>query len=283
MASTVLKIGGELIGRPDDLLRVAREIVRLALAGPLVVVHGGGRTIDAELTARGIPTRAVDGVRVTDTATLDVVVSVLAGLVNTRLVAAVSAAGGRAVGLTGADAFIGLVEKAPLHTSTAGTAVDLGLVGAPIPAGAPALLVELLAHGYVPIVASIGASIDGALYNVNADTWAAHLAVALGARRLLVAGGTPGVLDAGGRTIPAAGPDAVARLVESGQANAGMIAKLVACRQAAAAGVPEVRIVDGRGAFGSGGATGTSIAASDDRPEPSTLPVDEGRRGASRS
>lgn len=247
MDTTVLKLGGELIERPQDLPRVAREIACLATGGPLVVVHGGGRTIDAELAAKGLSKRVVDGLRITDGPTLDVVVAVLAGLMNTRLVAAVSAAGARAVGLTGADARIGLVEKAPLYRTAAGDLVDLDRVGTPVASAAPSLLVDLCAAGYVPVVASVGTSADGQLYNVNADTWAAHLAVALGVAHLVVAGSTTGVLDAAGRTIPTVDREAIDRLVASGAANAGVVAKLEACWQAAANGVPDVRIVDGRG------------------------------------
>jgi len=262
MRTTVLKLGGELVERADDLARVAREIVRLAAEGPLVVVHGGGRTIDAELARRGIPKRAVDGLRITDEATLDVVVSVLAGLMNTRLVAAAAAAGARAVGLTGADARIGLVEPAPPHASAAGALVDLERVGAPIAAAAPALLLDLSAAGYVPIVASLGTDTAGRLYNVNADTWAAHLAVTLSVARLVFAGATAGVLDEDGRTIDAVDADRMDRLVATGAANAGMVAKLRACRHALDGGVADVRIVDGRAPGPIEDAPGTRVLVS---------------------
>jgi len=261
MRATVLKLGGELLERPDDLARVAGEIVRLAAEGPLVVVHGGGRTIDAELALRGIPKRAVDGLRITDEPTLDVVVSVLAGLMNTRLVAASSAAGARAVGLTGADARIGLVEKAPPHRRASGPPVDLERVGAPVAAAAPALLVDLSAAGYVPVVASIGVDADGRLYNVNADTWAAHLAVTLSVARLVFAGATAGVLDEEGRTIDALDAERIDRLVATGAANAGMVAKLDAGRRALEGGVADVRIVDGRAPGPIEDAPGTRVVA----------------------
>src|SRR5688572_19647737 len=131
---------------------MARGIVALATRAALVVVHGGGREIDAALATAGIPKRQVDGLRVTDAATLDVVVSVLAGAINTRLVAAVRKAGGRPVGLTGADAAVATVRRAAPITSVAGPRVDLGLVGSPIDDGAPDLITDLLAGGYVPIV-----------------------------------------------------------------------------------------------------------------------------------
>src|SRR5918999_6233237 len=129
---TVLKLGGELLEDAAALASAAAAIVRLSVDGGLVVVHGGGRAIDAELKARGIEPKFVDGLRITDAATLDVVIDVLAGRTNTALVAAIGAAGGRAVGLTGADAAIGLSRIARPLQSIAGAAIDLGLVGEPI-------------------------------------------------------------------------------------------------------------------------------------------------------
>lgn len=242
----VLKLGGELLEQPADVRQVARTIAGLARRAPLVVVHGGGKEIDAALAAAGIPKQQVDGLRITDAPTLDVVVSVLAGAINTRLVAAVRAAGGRPVGLTAADATVATVRRAKPLTTVAGNTVDLGLVGAPVANGAPALLTDLLAAGYVPVVACIGSTRDGQLMNVNADTLASHLAGALGASRLVIAGGTAGVLDAGGRTIERLTAREAARLIAAGTANKGMVAKLQACRAALQRGVGDVVIANGR-------------------------------------
>jgi acetylglutamate kinase len=211
-----------------------------------VVVHGGGREIDTALATAGIAKQQVDGLRITDAATLAVVVSVLAGAINTRLVAAVRAAGGRPVGLTGADAGVAIVKRAAPIDTTAGTKVDLGLVGTPVPNGTPDLLRALMKQSYVPIVACIGATRGGELLNVNADTLASHLASALGASRLVIAGGTPGVLDADGRTIARLSSREAGRLIATGTANKGMVAKLHACRHALARGVNDVLIADGR-------------------------------------
>src|SRR5688572_20815467 len=125
-APVVLKFGGELLEDPQRLAALASTIAKLARKTPLVVVHGGGREIDASLARVGIEKRQVDGLRITDGPTLEIVVSVLAGLVNTRFVAALAAAGVPAVGLTGVDAGIGRVKAAPPHKSTAGVMVDLG-------------------------------------------------------------------------------------------------------------------------------------------------------------
>jgi acetylglutamate kinase len=242
----VLKLGGELLEQPQDLNSIAKGIARLSQHASLVVVHGGGREIDAALNTAGIPKQQVDGLRVTDTRTLDVVVSVLAGAINTRLVAAVRRAGASPVGLTGADATVATMKRAAPIVTVAGEQVDLGLVGAPVRNGAPRLLTDLLAGGYVPIVACIGATRDGQLLNVNADTLASHLAAALRARRLVIAGGTSGVLDEQGQTIERLTTRDAARLVKAGTANRGMVAKLQACRAALQAGVGDVVIADGR-------------------------------------
>ena len=242
----VLKLGGELLEQPQDVERVAGAIARLAKRSALVVVHGGGKEIDAALATAGIPKQQVDGLRVTDAPTLDVVVAVLAGAINTRLVAAVRRAGGKPVGLTGADATVATVKRAAPIVSVAGASVDLGLVGAPVRNGAPQLLTDLLSRGYVPIVACIGATRSGQLLNVNADTLASHLAAAIGARRLVIAGGTSGVLDAEGRTIAKLTRRDAAQLVKMGTANKGMVAKLQACRAALQRGVGDVVIAGGR-------------------------------------
>jgi len=257
---TILKIGGELLEGAHAVADVARAAARLAAQGPLVIVHGGGRAIDAELRARGIEPRFVDGLRITDAATLDVVVSVLGGRNNTVFVAALNAAGVRAVGLTGADAGIGLSERAPLFTATTGEQVDLGLVGQPVESR-PRLLSELVSDGYVPVIASIGVDAHGTLLNVNADTFAGHLAGAVGARRLIIAGGTAGVLDADGKTIPELSLDRLNEMIGSGEAHSGMVAKLAACRNAIAGGVTQVTIVAGRDSCDFNEAVGTRVGA----------------------
>ena len=257
----VLKLGGELLEQPSDVRRVADGIASLARQSALVVVHGGGREIDTALAAAGIPKIQVDGLRVTDARTLDVVVSVLAGAINTRLVAALRATGSNPVGLTGADAEVATIRRAKPIASVAGPRVDLGLVGSPVKAGAPRLLTNLLARGYIPVVACVGATSDGQLLNVNADTLASHLAIQLGARRLIIAGGTAGVLDANGMTIDRLTSTAAGRLIEVGTANKGMVAKLEACRAAVRQGVGDVVIANGREArFGTFAAAKASLA-----------------------
>jgi acetylglutamate kinase len=242
----VLKLGGELVEDQAEVRRIAAGIAALAKHTALVVVHGGGREIDAALAAAGIPKQQVDGLRVTDARTLDVVVSVLAGAINTRLVAALRVAGARPVGLTGADASVVTVRRAAPMTTVAGTKVDLGLVGSPVNNGTPQLLTDLLGAGYLPVVACLGITRRGEVLNVNADTLASHLAAELHARRLVIAGGTPGVLDDQGNTIERLSAAGAAKLIRSGTANKGMVAKLEACRAALRKGVGDVLIANGR-------------------------------------
>ena len=254
----VLKLGGELLDDPAGIRRSASAIVRAASGAPLVVVHGGGRAIDAELRVRGAEPRFVDGLRVTDAVALDAVVSVLAGRNNTALVAAIGAAGGRAVGLTGADAFIGRSTRAAVFSTVAGERVDLGFVGQPDTPDVT-LLHDLTRLGYIPVVASIGVTAAGEVLNVNADTLAGHLAAVLHASRLTIAGATAGVLDAQGGTIAELTADEMDAMIASGAAHSGMVAKLAACRRALDAGVAEIAIVSGRGTDDLTTAAGTRI------------------------
>ena len=243
---TLIKFGGELLEDSRRLRRIAKMLVEAAASMPIVVVHGGGREIDREMASLGIPKRAVDGLRVTDAATLDVVLGVLAGRINTRVVAAIGVAGGSAVGLTGADAGISRVRRAKRYDASDGSRVDLGFVGVPEGTERPTLVDDLTRRGHIPVVASIGSDAKGRLYNVNADTLAGDLAPRIGARRLIIAGSTAGVLDASGHTIPVVDDDGLITLIRERHASAGMVAKLLACRAAHAGGVADVVIVDGR-------------------------------------
>ena len=262
--TTILKLGGELLEDAQAMRSAAEAVAMLSAEGPLAVVHGGGRAIDADLRARGKAPRFVDGLRVTDDDTLETVVAVLAGRINTAFVAALVSAGVKAVGLTGADAAIGIATLAPPLKTTTGTLADLGLVGIPREDAPAQLLADLLGLGYVPVVASVGISADGSLLNVNADTLAAHLACAAAAQRLIVAGKTAGVFDADGATCPRLDQHDARAMVAAGTARDGMVAKLSACLRAIDGGVGEVRIVDGRAGSYSG-APGTTITKSGDR------------------
>ena len=214
-----------------------------------MVVHGGGREIDAALAQASIPKHQVDGLRITDEATLQVVVAVLAGIDQHALVAAINAAGGRAVGLTGADAGRRAGEAGARRISaTNGELVDLGLVGEPIAsAGAAADRDARARRASCRSSPASAPSRDGRLFNVNADTLAGSLAARLRA-------------DAAGhrrrharacsarraRRSPSSNGEGIDALVSSGTATAGMVAKLRACRKAVEGGVRDVVIADGR-------------------------------------
>ena len=243
----VLKLGGELLETAESSARIARVAHAIAIARPLVVVHGGGRAIDAELDRRGIAPKKIDGLRVTDGPTLDAVVAVLAGSANTGLVTALGAAGVRAVGLTGADAALARARRANAHRTSSGAEVDLGLVGDPLDVDAT-LLNVLLGGGFVPVIASLGVddADHAALLNVNADVMACRIAAALDQADLVIAGATAGVFDPNGATISRLDDAGIGAMIAGGTATAGMIAKLEACREALKRGVRRVRIVDGR-------------------------------------
>ena len=246
----MLKLGGELIEQADDRHRIARFLRDVGSARGLIVVHGGGRAIDAELARRQIAPRKVEGLRITDAATLDAVVSVLAGSTNTDLVAALVGEGVPAVGLTGVDAGFSRAARSDRHQTATGATVDLGLVGDPDDVD-PDLVELLVLNGYVPVVASLGienraSSGRPRVLNVNADVMACRVAASLADADLVIAGGTAGVLDDKGRSIAELDLDGIDALIASGTASAGMVAKLSACRAALEAGVASVRIIDGR-------------------------------------
>jgi len=245
-ALQVVKLGGELIETPERLAEVTTALVALASETPIVVVHGGGREIDAEMKRRGLAKQTVDGLRITDAPTLEAVVAVLAGTINTRLVAALVARGVQAVGVTGVDAGLARAVRVPGHKAVDGRTVDLGLVGQPVGDASRVLLLDLVTQGYVPVVASLGIDAEGQVLNVNADTMAAHAVRAGHAGSLLICGGTAGVFDAGGETIATLTRASALELIEAGTASAGMVAKLQAALDALDAGAEDVRIVDGR-------------------------------------
>jgi acetylglutamate kinase len=267
MRPLVLKLGGELLESRPQRERIAALAARVSADRPLVVVHGGGRAIDAELARRQIAPKKVDGLRITDADTLDAVIAVLAGSANTDLVAAMVGAGVMAVGLTGVDAGFGRARRTEAHKATSGATVDLGFVGDPTQAD-PSLLQLLVANGYVPVIASLGYLADeaapGQVLNVNADVMACRIAAALDECDLVIAGATAGVLDDGGQTIPTLDPAGIDAVIASGTATAGMVAKLASCRTALMSGVASIRLIDGRrldADHGVDNAPGTTLTA----------------------
>jgi len=235
----VVKIGGRALETPGAAADLAREIA--ALPTPCVIVHGGGSEVSAWSEKLGLTPRFHQGLRVTDAASLEVAVAVLAGLANKRLVATLRAAGANAVGIAGVDG--GVLAVAP-HPE----AETLGAVGA-VANVDTALLETLLEAGAVPVLASIGAS-GGELLNLNADDVAAALAPALGARALVLISDTPG-LKLDGAIVPALDRDGLDQAIAHPDVQGGMQPKLSAAREALQSGVPQVVIGawDGPGAL----------------------------------
>jgi acetylglutamate kinase len=231
----LIKLGGSLL---DDAARreaALREIVARWNAGEdVVLVHGGGKHIDAALAKLGIAKKTHAGLRVTDDATLDVVVSVLAGTVNKMLVSELARLGVRAAGLSGAD---GATLVATKHPDLDG--VDLGHVGQVTQANVT-LIKAMLTYGTLPVISSIAAGPDGTLLNVNADSAAAALAVALRARSLRFITDVAGVLDANGILVPRLGVNDTKTFIDN--VSGGMKPKLQAALTALVSGVGEIVI-----------------------------------------
>lgn len=234
----VAKIGGSTLGAHDTTLLDVVALQRQGLRP--VVVHGGGVLISDWLSRHGVETRFERGLRVTDAPTLEVVVAVLAGLINKQLVAALAAAGGRAAGLSGADGGLLRARRADEPLGYVGEVADVDTRP----------LLDLLEDGFVPVVAPIALeweeeSTTGQLLNVNADTAAGAIAAALTARSLVFLTDVPGIRDGSGETLGSLSPGRAEELTESGVIQGGMLPKVEACLRAAGAGCRSV-ITDGR-------------------------------------
>ncbi len=246
----VIKYGGHAMGEEEAARRFAADVVLLKLLGiHPVVVHGGGPQINRWLDKAGVRSHFVDGLRVTDEATLEVAEMVLSGAINKELASMITQAGTeadvRGVGLSGKDARLLTVDKAT--RSRAGGEIDLGWVGQPKHID-PQLLINLIHadHDYVPVIAPIGVDDEGETYNVNADTVAGAIAAALKAKRLLLLTDVTGVLGADGELVRQATVTEAAALISGGVATGGMIPKLETAMAAARAGVEAAVILDGR-------------------------------------
>ena len=222
-----------------------------------MLVHGGGKRIDAMLSRLGIEKKTHAGLRITDPATLDVVVAVLGGLVNKMLVAELQAMGIPSAGISGPD---GSTLVAEFHPPIDGVA--LGHVGR-VTSANPALIHAIAAQGMLPVVGSVAAGPDGTLLNVNADAAAAALAVALGAKRLLFLTDVPGVLDDTGQVIESMSADVVEQLLQLRVVHGGIVPKLRSCIEAVSGGVTEVVIAGPDGHAGAllEGMGGTRLVA----------------------
>jgi len=246
----VIKYGGAAMGDRELSQIFARDIVLLKQIGVHpVVVHGGGPQIGKMLEQLAVETRFIDGLRVTDANTVEIVEMVLSGSINKQIVTAINEAGGTAIGLSGKDG--GLIRARKLRRtkrdpeSNIEKILDLGFVGEPQTVN-PQVLTPMEQAGMIPVIAPIGSGPKGESFNINADTAAGAIAAAVGATRLLLLTDVAGVLDPEGELIHEVGFDDIDRLIAEGQVTGGMIPKLETCRQAVRGGVDAAVILDGR-------------------------------------
>ena len=246
----VIKYGGHAMGESEAARSFARDVVLIKQVGiNPVVVHGGGPQIGAMLERLNIKSQFLDGLRVTDRATLEVVEMVLSGAINKELVSAIGDAGGLAIGLSGKDGR--LIEARKLRRtqrdpdSNIERLLDLGFVGEPHKIN-PELLYTLRETRTIPVIAPVGFGEDGETYNINADSVAGAVAGALRAAKLVMLTDVPGILDRNKKLIPTLTVKQLRALLAEGVVTGGMIPKVETCLYALEAGVQAVHILDGR-------------------------------------
>lgn len=247
--TVVVKFGGHAMG--DDALAeaFAQDIVYLKQSGVNpVVVHGGGPQIAAMLKKLEIKSDFVNGLRVTDKPTVEIVEMVLAGQINKEIVTAINKQGGKAVGICGKDANLMIakqITEMPDPDSNLMKAVDIGYVGDPIEVN-PHIVEVISKSDLIPVVAPVAMSRDGQTLNINADTFASALAARLRAKRLLLLTDVPGVLDRDGKLLTKLSIAEAQDLIRNGTISGGMIPKIEGCIEVVEAGVEAVVIIDGR-------------------------------------
>lgn len=243
----VVKFGGNAM--IDEKLKqcFARDVVLLKLVGlNVVVVHGGGPQIENLLTRVGKKGEFIQGMRVTDTETMEIVEMVLGGQVNKDVVNLINQAGGKAVGMTGKDGWMIRAKKLYLQNrDKQDDLIDIGMVG-DITQIDPSLISHLEAGTFIPVIAPIGVGEDGETYNINADVVAGKIAEVLRAEKLVLLTNTPGVLDKDGKLVTDVTPAQINAMVEDGTLHGGMLPKIGSALDAARSGVKSVHIIDGR-------------------------------------
>ncbi|MCH8918519.1 MAG: acetylglutamate kinase [Alphaproteobacteria bacterium] len=245
----VIKYGGHAMGDEDLAQCFARDVVLIKQVGiNPVVVHGGGPQIGKMLERLKIKSSFIDGLRVTDRDTVEIVEMVLSGSINKQIVTTINAAGGNAVGLSGKDGNLIRAEKLRrTHRETDSNIekiLDLGFVGEPTLIR-PHVLESFEESDIIPVIAPIGLGPKGETYNINADTVAGAIATAVGATRFLLLTDVPGVMDASGNVIPELTVSQTRQLIADGGVNGGMIPKLETCVDAVRGGVDAAVIIDG--------------------------------------
>lgn len=243
----VVKYGGNAM--TDDHLKqcFARDVVLLKLVGfNIVVVHGGGPQIENLLARVGKKGEFVQGMRVTDAETMDLVEMVLGGQVNKEIVNLINQHGGKAVGLTGKDGSFIRAKKLMLESKDVpGDLIDIGQVG-DISQIDPSLIALLDTGAFIPVIAPIGVGKAGETYNINADVVAGKIAEVLKAEKLVLLTNTPGVLDQAGNLVSGITPKQIDDMVADGTLSGGMLPKIGSALDAARSGVKNVHIIDGR-------------------------------------
>ncbi len=250
-ATFVIKYGGHAMGDPQLAKMFARDVVLLKQVGiHPIVVHGGGPQIGDMLKRLAIKSEFVDGLRVTDEATVEVVEMVLAGSINKQIVAEINAAGGVAVGLSGKDGNLIRARKLSRTKrdpkSNIERVLDLGLVGEPDVINPLILDVFRRSDEIIPVIAPIGFGADGETLNINADTAAGAIASAMRARRLMMLTDVAGVLDGDGKLIAELSADRARDMMDKGIIHGGMIPKIETCLDAVRQGAEGAVIMDGR-------------------------------------
>ena len=248
-ATVVVKYGGNAMVEDQLTIEFAQDVVLLKLVGlNPVVVHGGGPQIGDLLKRLNIESKFIDGLRVTDAQTMDVVQMVLAGLVNPQIVSLLNQYGGRAVGVSGKDGGLIQARQLKLERKTADAAtpefVDIGQVGEVVNVRTD-VLTTLIRAGFIPVIAPIGVGEQGESYNINADTAAGKVAAYLRAEKFVLLTNTPGVLDKSKQTISELARTEVQALIADGTIGSGMLPKVQCALDALAEGVGSVQIIDG--------------------------------------
>ncbi len=241
----VIKYGGNAMVEEDLKRSFARDVVLLKLIGMNpVVVHGGGPQIDRALTKMGKKGEFYQGMRVTDSETMDLVEMVLGGLVNKEIVSLINQQGGKAIGLTGKDGGMITARKLVLEVGGSG-GKDIGQVGE-VENIDPSIVSFLESGEFIPVIAPIGIGRDGLSYNINADLVAGNLSGVLNAEKLILLTNTEGVIDETGDLITNLSSDRVESLMNTGVIHGGMIPKLKAALGAISSGVGSAHVIDGR-------------------------------------
>ncbi len=243
----VVKYGGNAMIEDTLKQSFAQDVVLMKLVGiNPIVVHGGGPQIGELLARLNIESKFVNGMRVTDSATMDVVQMVLGGLVNQEIVSLLNTSGGRAVGITGKDGRLIQARKLEMEPAlNAPEIIDIGHVGEIVHINTE-ILSTLSQSAFIPVIAPIGVGDHGESYNINADIVAGKVAESIAAAKLVLLTNTPGILDRDGATISQVNTTDVSRLITDGTITEGMLPKVQCALDAVASGVESVQIIDGR-------------------------------------